>query len=518
MSKHDNKRLRKVHSSKPLTGAVAAAVLLAVPGSEILAQGALEEIVVTAQKREQSVQDVPASITAISASQMKSLNIIDPGRLELLTPGLTWGNSTGGRSWPTLRGVSTGNGEANGEASLAYHVDGVYKSRTAQANAPLVDIERIEVLRGPQGTLAGRNATGGAINVISKLPSTDAMEYGFEASVGNYSAYRADGYLNVPLSDSTAGRVAFRIDERDGYTENLGPGNDLNDEGLLFVRGAIRHEADRWNMTFRGSYMDRDRNGAGGFTPDVLGQTYDFAAEGRSVFGDPVYVNPRVLDGIPETNVNGTLTDLGVPWTGDVWEVNNDTQASEQTENKELSLEFNYEFGAFSFKSLTAWSDFELVPVADNDFTSCCADTNDDIGILSAYSKTFQQELQLTSNGDGPLEWVLGAFYFQDQVSEEFQIQRLLPGTALPAPGGGTTDFIFDRRTETDLDSYAVYGQASYHLTKAFQITAGARYTLDEKSYQLREFGFLGVLGFNPDVDIDEDFDEVTWRLGAEWF
>jgi len=479
----------------------------------------LEEVVVTAQRREESVQDVPVSISAISGDSLDNLNITDPGRLELLTPGLNWGNATGGRSWPTLRGVDTANGEANGEASLAYHLDGVYKSRTAQANAPLIDVERIEVLRGPQGTLFGRNATGGAINVVTRAPSTEDIDYGGEISLGNYSAFRVDGYLNVPFSDKTAGRVAFRREVRDGYTENIGPGNDNNDEDIGYIRGAIKHTEADWDATLRLTYYNRDRNGSGGFTPDVRGQNYDFSIPGRSVFGQALQVNPRVLDGIPETNVNGTPTDLGVPPPDDVWTINNDTNASEETENIEVAFELNYDLGPVRLKSLTAYTDFQFEPFADNDFTACCPTTNDDIGALTAGSEAFQQEVHLASDmPDSPLEWVVGAFYFRDDVSETFSIQRLLPGTALPAPGGGTTDFVFDRRTETDLRSYAFFGQGTYKVTDNFQFTGGARYTVDKKEYKLREFGFLGTIGFNPDLDIEEEFDEVTWRIGAEYF
>ena len=491
------------------------AVTLMLPGTSF---AQLEEIVVTAQKREESVQDVPISIVAISRESLENLNIAGPGRLELLTPGLTWGNATGGRSWPTLRGVDTGNGEANGEATLAYHIDGVYKSRTSQANMPLIDLERVEVLRGPQGTLFGRNATGGAINVISAAPSTEGVDFGGEFTAGDYSAIRFDGYLNVPFSDKTAARFAVRYDNHDGYTENIGPGNDLNDEDMVYIRGALRHEEANWDALLRVSVMDRNRNGAGGFTPDVRGQSFDPSIPGRTIYGQAIDVNPRVRDGIPDITIAGVPTDIGVPPPADPWTLSNDTDASEDSEAVDVSFELNYDFGAVSFRSLTAYSDFEYAPFADNDFTSCCASTNKDIGSLTAESESFQQEIHLTSNTDGQLEWVLGFFYYNDQVREIFSIERLLPGTALPAPGGGTTNLIFDRRTATDLDSYAVFGQASWKFSEQFQITGGVRWTKDEKEYELREFGFLGVLGFNPSLDIKEDFDEVTWRAGAEFF
>ena len=203
-------------------------------GAHVPSAYAVEKVTVTAQKREQNLQEVPLSVTAISGEELRNLNITGPGRLELLTPGLNWGNSSGGRAWPTLRGVSTDNGEANGEGALAYHVDGVFKSRTAQANAPLIDVERVEVLRGPQGILFGRNSTGGAINVISKLPSTEGFDYGGDLTLAEFDTQRFDGFANIPLGSNTAARFAMRHEDSDGYLDNIGSGNDLNDEGMFF--------------------------------------------------------------------------------------------------------------------------------------------------------------------------------------------------------------------------------------------------------------------------------------------
>jgi iron complex outermembrane receptor protein len=301
-------------------------------GSEVAGQGTagtatgadqgIGDIIVTAQRRSQRLQDVPLSVTAATGEQLRELNVTDTGRIELLTPGLTWGNDSGARAWPSLRGVETANGEANGEPAIAFFVDDVYKSRNAQANVPLVDIARVEVLRGPQGTLFGRNSTGGAINIITNAPDTGRLSYGLEGTYGSFDNMRVEGFLNVPIGATTASRVAFTRHRRDGYLKNLGTGGDANDQNMWYFRGALRHTSGPLDITARLSRLSSDRNGGGAFTSKVLGQTYTVGTpSGRSVFGTPVFINPRVLDGIPDITTPTGPRDLGVPVQADPFEL-----------------------------------------------------------------------------------------------------------------------------------------------------------------------------------------------------
>lgn len=475
----------------------------------------LEEVLVTAQKRAESAQDVPLSVTAVSGETLRALNINGPGRLELLTPGLNWGNASGARAWPSLRGVSTYTGQANGEASLAYHIDGLYRSRMSQANQPLVDVERVEVLRGPQGIIFGRNSTGGAINVISRLPSTERLEYGLEGGYGRFNEARVDGFLNLPLGGDTAARAAFRWHDADGYMENIGPGNDLNDEGLLYGRALLKHEREAFDVVLRVNLLSRDRNGSGGFTPAVRGQSYNPATRSRRVDGQAIFINPRVRDGIAD--IGGR--DIGAPVSADVFRINNDTQASEKTDSLDISLEVNYDFDGFGLKSISGWSKFDNKPLADNDFTAVSARTrNRDVAGLTAELESFQQEVQLVSNDPaGRVDWLLGAFYFYEDLSERYTVERLT-GQTFPAPRGGRTTFVFDRRTRQLLNSFAAFGQLSWKFTDRFQLTGGARHTMDHKDYQLYELGWLGGRGFNPSLNLEKRFNNTTWRVGGEYF
>lgn len=493
---------------------------LVVGSQPALAEG-LEEITVTAQRRAQSLQDVPASVTAVNEEAIRAFNINDSGRLELVTPGLVWGNQGGSRAWPTLRGVETGNGEANGEPSIAFFIDGVYKSRSMQANAPLVDVERVEVLRGPQGTLFGRNSTGGAINVVNKSPDLDDTSFMADVTVGNYNNIKLDAVLNTPLNDKWALRIAARSHTRDGFLENIGPGPDFMDEDLAYGRVSLLYDSgEALSAQLRIGYRKVDRNGGGAFTAKVLGQTYDTSIPGRSVFGDPVFINPRISDGIPDITVAGTPTDVGVPVQTDPFTIDTNFPVSEELDSLDMSLDISYEMDSMTFRSLTGYADFESLPVGDNDYSSQTAILNR-ADILSGEAQTLQQEFQLISNGDGPFDWVVGLFYMQDEIFEIFSIQQFdasnTPSPVFPSPAGGTTSFVFDRRTTTEIDSLAVYGQGTFNLSDRLSATVGLRWSEDDKDYTLREFGFLGVLGFNPDLDLNNTFDDVTWRAGLEY-
>ncbi|MEO0997294.1 MAG: TonB-dependent receptor [Pseudomonadota bacterium] len=482
---------------------------------------ALEEIVVTATRRAESLQEVPIAVTAVTAEDLEAYNITDSGRLALVTPGLIWSNSDGARAWPTLRGVVTSNGEANGEPAIGFFVDGIYKSRTAQANAPLLDVERVEVLRGPQGTLFGRNSTGGSINVISKLPDFDDFGFVGDITLGDFSNVMVDGVLNLPLSEAWALRVAARRHTRDGFVENLGPGPDLSDQDMTYGRLSLAYDGGPLQANFRAAYRRVDRTGGGAFTNKVIGQSFDPSIPGRSVFGQPFFVNPRLNDGIPDVDIMGTPTDIGVATDPDPFVARTDFPVSETLDSLDTSLEITYEFGAVEFRSLTGYADYSHQPFSDNDYSDLTAVLNR-VDSLTAEAETLQQEFQLLSNGDGNWNWVVGVFFMQDEVFETFSIQQFdtsnVPAAVFPSPAGGTTSFVFDRRTNTDIDSQALYGQASYRFTDQFQATVGGRWSRDDKDYRLREFGFLGVLGFNPDLDLSEEFDDFTWRVGAEYF
>lgn len=522
MKQRTNKNsMKRPNRKTALLGATAIAV--AVAGSAAAQDEAIEDndtffqdvVVVTAQRREEGLQDVPVSVTAASGEQLELLNATDVADLEFFSPGLLWGEG-GSSQWPTIRGVNTPINENIGDPAVAFFMNGVYKSRTAQALTGMIDVERSEVLRGPQGTLFGRNATAGAINVITRKPSED-FDYRVSASAGNYSSVELNGMVNIPVSDTFQMRFAGIHKSRDGYVENIGGGPDLNDEDMIYGRASFRLTPnDQFEAIARIAGLSRDRAGGAGFNYKVLGQSYE-VGRGRTIFGDAVFINPRVFDGVSDIVDGVDVGDIGIPVNTDPYLVDQDFPNSEDTESFDIDLELNYDFGDIKFQSITAYADFSTEPIGDNDFISDPTIANQSSSLF-AFAETFTQEFKLSSDTDGPLEWVAGVFFLDDQTFEVFAVDNE-NGTAGPFPNrdGEATSLAFDRRTNVDTQSYAVYGQGSFNLTDQLSLTAGVRYTSDTKEFRLREFGWLGTLGFNPDLDSEETFEKVTYRIGAEY-
>ena len=472
-----------------------------------------DAIIVTAQRREQSIQDVPVAVTAVSGEQLEVIAATQVSDLEALTPGLVWGEG-GTSQYPTIRGVITPIGENIGDPATAFFINGVYKSRTAQALAATVDLERAEVLRGPQGTLFGRNATAGAINIISRKPDLDGIDYRFSGSYGNYNAVEVTGMVNAPLGSDIAARSTVLYKKRDGFVENIGPSTDINDEDLFYMRNSLRYQPDdRFEAIARIAVLERHRKGAGGFTYTVLGQSFEIG-RGRTIFGDPVSINPRVRDGIDDFVDGVNVGDIGVPVFGP-YTIRTDLEPREDTTSVDLDLEMTYKLNFGTLRSITAYADFESIPFDDSD-TDALPEVRNETSLLTAAAKTFTQELQLTSNEDSPVDWVVGAFYLNDKTFEIFALENLNGNPRLNRQGE-LTPLFFDRRTNVDTESIAFYGQTTVPLTDQFSVTGGIRYTKDTKDFKLREFGWLGVFGFNPDLDTTESFDKVTWRVGAEY-
>lgn len=510
---------------------VSALAMLAVAGTAVAQEGddasdaeaennrflQLGTVTVTAQKREEGIQDVPLSITAPTGEQLERLNATNVSDLEFFAPGLMWGEGASNQ-WPTIRGVDTQANTVNVDPALGFFINGTYKSRSGHAISSMVDVERVEVLRGPQGTLFGRNTTSGAVNVITRAP-TDEFEYRLSTTAGNYSRLEASGMVNIPVSDKFQVRLAGIGKQRDGYVENVGPGPDLNDENLFYGRASFALDiSDNIDAVARVARLQRDRVGGGAFTYKILGQMYDTNLGGRSVFGDPVFINPRVNDGIADTVGGASVGDIGVPIDLDPYVVQTDfTDYREETEATDVDFEINFDLGGMTLKSITAYSDFSSLPFNDNDFTDLTSIRNRS-GHRSAEAETLTQEFQLASAGEGPLEWVLGAFYMQDETFEEFHIFDENGGVGpFPNRDGDLTGFVFRRLSNVDTDSWAVFGQATYNLTEQLSVTGGLRYTSDTKDFKLRELGWLGALGFNPDLDTEKSFEKLTWRLGAEY-
>lgn len=485
-----------------MTGNFSKRVLMATTGLALatgfsgVAQAQTEEsaedgnvIIVTAQKREENVQEVPISITAIGGDELVSKGISDVTKLDAAVPGLSISKS-GSDARPSVRGVRTVEVDLFNDPTIGFFVDGVYKARTSQALAAFVDLERVEVLRGPQGTLYGRNTYGGSIGAISKKPQFD---FGAEGNVtyGNFNDLRLEGIVNVPVGDNTAFRVVGVYQESDGYVNVLpsrdpaaNTAQDFNDNDQIYVRGSFRHDFDVGEIIVRVSHWDQEGFGAGGFGYTTVGTLQD-AAGNLDVGGTLNRTNPRTRSFPGPSDV-------------DPYNVYRNTDLDRDIEETTANMEVNLELGGVILRSISAWSDFQAVRIGDEDFSDSAQGS---ILTLDTDSETISQEFQLVSDHGGPFTWVVGGYYFSENGSEDFIF--------LNEVSGGAFTFL----QEVDTDSYAVFAQGDYAFGEQFKITVGGRYTVDDKRFRFR----TPTSQATPDSDSSDSFDKFTWKVGAEF-
>ena len=496
----------------------------AAPTAAAVETDGIDEIIVTAQRVEERLQDIPLAVTAISGGTLVERNITDATQLQQLAPGLSIGRS-GSDVRPSIRGINTEAIGANSDPRIGFYIDDVYQSRTSQAMAAFVDLERVEVLRGPQGTLYGRNSFGGNIALYSATPK-DEFSAGGNLLYGSFNRFRGEGHVNVPIAPGISARVAGMYERMDGYVKNSSTGSDLGDEDQYFVRGTLRFAPDGSDLEIllRGSYWKQGGNGISAFGYKSLGTPIDPSLirqpgqtlqvgnravvmpagfNGGSAFGVNAGVNSRFRDGIPD--VGGA--DIGIPLEKDPYKINFDTVTIRDTKMVTLGGDINYDFGPVKFRAITGYTDFYAVRSSDNDFSPApiAIDYN------QTDVKTFSQEVQLLSGDkDSPFQWIVGGFYYEDDVKEFFFSDGFTnyPTAGLPAlsagggigllpPGGAfplntplsnfRSDTLAPVRMQTR--SIAGFAQASYNITEALRVTAGGRYTSDRKRY---------AAGFSP--------------------
>jgi iron complex outermembrane recepter protein len=475
--------------------AAAASVLAFVAATPVLAQdapadeGGITDIIITAQRREENLQTVPISVSAFTTEQLKAQGTTDISRLEGLVPGFTFGRA-GSDARPALRGVRTENVGVNGDTTIGFFVDGVYQSRASQATTGFVDVERVEVQRGPQGTLYGRNTFGGNIAITTAQPSLKGYFGGVDISVGENGRIRTDGYLNAALSETVALRFAGSYEKSNGYVKNINPlGSNLFDDDNRYVRlSLLLQPTDALTATFKFDYSRRGGAGGSAFGYKLLGTYYDVGSR-QQLFNATVVpgLNTRAgdRDGVNDALPGSTVatSDLGVPIfaPGDPYLIDTDQPTVLDLRSTAFAANIAYDFGPVTLKSITGYTDFGAIRTQDTDFSG------NQVGIdfQDTRAKTFSQELQLVSSGKGPLTYVLGAYYFKDKLTGIFinqQLPRIIrnvtPNLNLAVNGGGFYD---QQRAETE--SLAAYAQASYAISDKLKFTAGIRYTRDKKDF-----------------------------------
>ena len=409
----------------------------------------LESVEVTALKTSNRLQDVPASVTALTADDLARAGLVNSADLQERVPGLSL--SSGGRETNlAIRGVSNNVRSIGADPSNAVHLDGVYLPRSSMALTELFDLQRVEVLKGPEGTLYGRNATGGAINVVTRKPNANPSAEGFVGS-GSLGLRRTQLAVGGGAED-VSGRLAVAYTKDDGYTRNLSTGTGLDSNDFKAFRGQLRMALGGKSDITLLAQASEDKGTLGyGVSTDtaIKGPLYPYS------LGDPDY---RLTAADHRTNARNIRLDSPV---------------TSSRKTSVMAATVNWDLGPVGFKSITGFTSFKSGDRNDVDWTGAKLETQDTTTDVNSTS----QEFQLFSQGDGPLEWTAGVFLYRDKGTET--LDWLLYG---PLNCGVPGSCPFARQTvKSNGRSEAVFGQMTYRFTSEWSGLLGARYNKDTK-------------------------------------
>jgi iron complex outermembrane recepter protein len=433
----------------------------------------LEEIMVTATKRETNLQDTPIAIATFDMDQMDDANVRNVEDLSSIVPGLNVG-TVSGRVLVSLRGIGNDN-IFGGDPTVAFHNDGVFLGDSVSGNIIFHDLERVEVLKGPQGTLYGRNATGGSINVITAKPGDEFGGY-IDATYGNYDRVGARGAVNLPVIDGTLStRLSFLRETRDGYFNNA-PSKPQGDRDDLAVRlHALYTPSDR--VSFLLSFDHQTRGGVGDGLKTLGGVDADIRDAKIGPYTQPMNTTPKREDRFQQ--VSGEL-------------------------NVDLDFATLTYIGAYQKSHNYLMFDFDQGVLRD------------DILVSRFDGEQQTHELRLASSGESNWDWLVGGFFY-DSNGEGFTTLdipiRLSPSFVVTGVSESITPDANDR-------SWAFFSQSTYHLTPSLRLTAGLRYSNDFQS-DINSYGRFTIDFLEVDditlSSFDADWSRWDWKAGLEW-
>ena len=456
-------------------------------------------IIVTATKREQTLQDIPVAVTVTSAETIEQAQIRDVVDLQTVVPSLRVGQlqSSGSTNF-FIRGFGNGATNAGIEPSVGVFIDGVYRSRSAAAISDLPNLERVEVLRGPQSTLFGKNASAGVISVITQKPQFD-LGGSVEASYGNFNAVVAKAYVTGPLSDTVAASLAAGYNRRDGFIDNQLLGNDSNERNRWNVRGQLLWEPNA-DTSFR-LIADYDK-------------IDEVCCAATNLVAGPTAGIVQVLAGGQGLIPND-------PFSRDVFY---NFDSTNELENGGVSLQGEFNFGDISLTSISSFRIVRSFRNQDSDFNGA-----DLIGLNNNNTDidTFTQEIRLSSDYAGPVNWLLGGYYFNESIDIEDEIAfgsqfRGYADALIGAATGGALDSAvlefglgqqpgsFFRAGDSANEfitlkdeSWSIFGQVDFDITDRLTLTGGFNYTEDRKRSSINQI--------NTDVFSGLDLDDPTF-------
>jgi iron complex outermembrane receptor protein len=508
--------------------------------SAIVQAQVLEEVVVTAERRSQSIQDVPLSVAAIGGDDITVGKISDLNDIAFAVPGVSFNQFNVGEPRFYRRGIGNSSDSAASDQAVGVFLDEVYIGRTGGVGFDLFDLERIEILRGPQGTLYGKNTNGGAINIVTTRPSQEG-EVKLSASAGNYSMYNVNGLVNGGITDTLAGKLVMQYQERDGFGKNVispdeiatlgdfsnskliggsigasGSGDELDDQEKRSIRGQLLWDiSESTSLLLGADYSKDETNGSCRHL-----QNLDEAIQGLGVFWE-LGMSKRYMDDDrhcstqfntdQEREVKGAMArlDMDLNWA----------TLTSITAYRESEYDFLDDLTGIPLLDLNAQTPPGLpLPPLPGIWTA----PENVIDAVDEDADQFSQEFRLTGT-TGSIDWVSGAFYMEENVErdEEFYTQyNTLLQLGLGLPGIGNVLFTQDNETT----SMALYGQADWHINERWTLTYGLRWSDDEKDI---EQGALDLLGTEPSgvpllappfaVKADDSWSELTNKVSVSY-
>lgn len=476
--------------TKPRHAALASAVASAILALSAQAQSpaAIEEVVVTAQKHAQSVNDIPISINAFTGAQLKDLGVTTAEDIALMTPGLTV-NETAATGVPlyTIRGVGFQDYSTAASSTVGLYFDEVAIPYTVMSRGAIFDVERVEVLKGPQGDLYGRNTTAGQINFISNKP-TEEFEAGITGTFGRFGIFDAEGFVSGSMSDTVQGRLSFRTTQSNqGWQKSLTRDDELGERDLFALRALVNFDLGENAGLLLNLHYVKDKS------DNKANTAYDGDIAGLGEFNNPY--TPLESYFLP----SGSNFGQAPPWysTGDNRDADwtnsytspitgrtFDLRPQRDNELVGFSAKLTWDIGNVTLTSITGYDEFERVESNDWDGGFF----NDSSNINTTDLSVFSQEIRFSGQTD-KLLWIAGAYYSDDDMDEYyhyfmsdsvFGLGSIPWGVGLFAPTPIVElDTIYDQQT----DSQALFGHIEYQLTEQLRLTGGLRYTEEDRDW-----------------------------------
>ncbi len=486
------------------------------PGAAFAEEGVIEEILVTVQRREESVEDVPLAVSAFSGEFIQDVNLDDVKDLALYTPGMSGNTKDSFIDWLSIRGIYTLDFGVGGDPSIGFFKNGLYQGRNGVVVSSFYDMDRAEVVRGSQGFLFGRNTIAGAVSVYTKRPNFDGVNGYILGDFAERGHVEGEGAINFVMSEHWAGRLAAYHSEEDGYVKDVyDPSRpDLIAQDKSAVRGSLRGLWDQTELNLMVEYEDRKQSGS-------------------------------IYRAIEEGDTWITLSDLfGVEMTGSRNDSDSDLYNGEADNGKVLTvgLQVDHDFGDVMFTSLTGYKDHDYYYAEDFDGSPLRINNY----LQDQTGDYFEQEFRLVSEGEGPLSWYGGVSFYHEnidtlftQVGDEetlcdyysvyygyadcndyFLTEFGYPFVAIPE------GLVESNRVKGKYQGWSAYADMTYAFSDAFDASLGLRYTYDKKKFSNNAYpvdSMLGPyfgIGFSTDgpLKASKSWDDLTPRLVLRYY